>query len=104
MWNYHPDVVVETFVRFNQQGRPFTLQDLRDYDAELFAANDAFITAALQQRGLPNPSTFDKSKLLQIACVSPGSLRRRRGPCGGRLRPRAQPGCDRLKSDYWRTP
>jgi hypothetical protein len=72
MWNYHPDVIVETFVRFNPPGRPFTLQDLRDYDAALFAANDTFITAALQQQGLPNPSKFDKSKLLQIACVSPG--------------------------------
>ena len=43
MWNgnYHPDVIVETFVRFHP-GRSFTLQDLLDYDAELFAANDAF--------------------------------------------------------------
>jgi hypothetical protein len=68
MWNYHPDVVVETFVRFHP-GRSFTLQELQDYDAELFAANDAFFTSALRARGLPNPSPFDKSKLLQIACV-----------------------------------
>jgi hypothetical protein len=73
MWNYQPDVVVETFVRFHP-GRSFTLQELRDYDAELFALNDAFFTSALQARGLPNPSTFDKSKLLQIACVSPGAF------------------------------
>ena len=73
MWNYHPDVVLETFVRLHP-GQTFTLQELRDYDAELFASNDAFITATLQQRGLPNPSTFDKSKLLQIACVSPGAF------------------------------
>ena len=51
MWNYHPDVVVETFVRFHP-GRMFTLQE----------------------RGLPNPSTYDKSKLLQIASVAPGSF------------------------------
>ena len=73
MWNYHPDVVVETFIRF-QPGRSFTLQDLQDYDAELFASNDFFFTTALQDRGLPNPSPYDKSKLLQIACVSPGSF------------------------------
>jgi len=73
MWNYHPDVVVETFVRFHP-GRTFTLQELRDYDAELFATNDAFFTSALVARGLPNPSKFDKSKLLQIACVSPGGF------------------------------
>lgn len=73
MWNYHPDAVVETFVRFHP-GRSFTLQELHDYDAELFAANDAFLTSALQARGLPNPSTFDKSKLLQIACVAPGAF------------------------------
>ena len=73
MWNYHADVVVETFVRFHP-GRSFTLQELQDYDAELFAANDAFFTSALRARGLPNPSPFDKSKLLQIACVSPGAF------------------------------
>jgi hypothetical protein len=73
MWNYHPDVVVETFVRFHP-GRSFTLQELHDYDNELFVANDTFFTTALQARGLPNPSTFDKSKLLQIASVAPGSF------------------------------
>jgi hypothetical protein len=73
MWNYHPDVVVATFVRFHP-GRSFTLQELKDYDAELFAANDAFFTSALVARGLPNPSAYDKSKLLQIACVSPGAF------------------------------
>jgi hypothetical protein len=73
MWNYHPDVVLETFVRFHPN-RSFTLQELRDYDAELFAANDAFFTSALQARGLPNPSPYDKSKLLQMACVSPGGF------------------------------
>lgn len=73
MWNYHPDVVVETFVRFHP-GRVFTLQELHDYDDELFAANDTFFTTALQARGLPNPSTYDKSKLLQIACVAPGTF------------------------------
>lgn len=73
MWKYHPDVVVETFVRFHP-GRAFTLQELQDYDAELFAANDAFFTSALVARGLPNPSAYDKSKLLQIACVSPGTF------------------------------
>jgi hypothetical protein len=75
MWNgnYHPDVIVETFVRFHP-GRSFTLQELLDYDAELFAANDAFFTAALKARGLTNPSVYDKSKLLQIACVSPGNF------------------------------
>jgi hypothetical protein len=73
MWNYHPDVVVEAFVRFNP-GRTFTLQELRNYDAELFAANDALFTAALRARGILNPSPFDKSKLLQIACVSPGTF------------------------------
>ena len=75
MWNgnYHPDVIVETFVRFHP-GRSFTLQELLDYDAELFAANDAFFTAALKARGLTNPSVYDKSKLLQIACVSPGKF------------------------------
>jgi hypothetical protein len=71
MWNYHPDVVVQTFVRFHPN-RTFTLQELRDYDAELFAANDVFFTSALQARGIPNPSTYDKSKLLQIACGAPG--------------------------------
>ena len=73
MWNYHPDVIVETFVRFHPN-RSFTLQELHDYDAELFAANDAFFTSALQARGLPNPSPYDKSKLLQMACVSPGGF------------------------------
>lgn len=73
MWHYHPDVVLETFVRFHP-GRSFTKQELQDYDAELFAANDAFFTSALVARGLPNPSAFDKSKLLQIACVSPGGF------------------------------
>lgn len=73
MWNYHPDVVVETFVRFHPN-RSFTLQELQDYDAELFAANDAFFTSVLQARGLPNPSPYDKSKLLQMACVSPGAF------------------------------
>ena len=75
MWNgnYHPDVIVETFVRFHP-GRSFTLQELLDYDAELFDANDAFFTAALKARGLTNPSVYDKSKLLQIACVSPGAF------------------------------
>ena len=75
MWtgNYHPDVIVETFVRFHP-GRSFTRQELIDYDAELFAANDAFFTAALKARGLTNPSRYDKSKLLQIACVSPGTF------------------------------
>jgi hypothetical protein len=73
MWNYHPEVIVETFVRFHP-GRSFTLQELQDYDRELFEANDAFLTIALQARGLANPSQFDKSKLLQIACVSPGGF------------------------------
>jgi hypothetical protein len=75
MWNgnYHPDVIVETFVRFHPH-RSFTRQELVDYDAELFAANDALFTAALQARGLSNPSLYDKSKLLQIACVSPGDF------------------------------
>ncbi len=73
MWNYHSDVVVETFVRFHP-GRSFTLQELHDYDNELFAANDTFFTTALQARGLPNPSPYDKSKLLQIASVAPGSF------------------------------
>jgi hypothetical protein len=71
MWNYHPDVVVQTFVRFHP-GRSFTLQELKDYDAEIFRTNDAFFTAALLEQGIQNPSTYDKSKLLQIACVSPG--------------------------------
>jgi hypothetical protein len=73
MWNYHPDVVVQTFVRFHP-GRSFTLQELRDYDAELFVTNDAFFTNALLQRGIQNPSTYDKSKLLQIACGAPGTF------------------------------
>ncbi len=95
MWNYHPDVVLETFVRFHP-GQTFTLQELRDYDAQLFATNDAFFTSVLVARGLPNPSAYDKSKLLQIACVSPGGVRRRRELRGRRLRARAQPGRDRV--------
>jgi hypothetical protein len=71
MWHYHPDVVVQTFVRFHPE-RTFTLQELRDYDAELFRTNDAFFTAALLEQGIQNPSNYDKSKLLQIACVAPG--------------------------------
>jgi hypothetical protein len=73
MWNYQSDVVVQTFVRFHP-GRSFTLEELQAYDRELFVANDAFFTSALRARGLPNPSPFDKSKLLQIACVSPGAF------------------------------
>lgn len=73
MWNYHPDVVLEAFVRFHP-GRSFTLQELRDYDALLFATNDAIFTSVLVARGLPNPSAYDKSKLLQVACVSPGGF------------------------------
>jgi hypothetical protein len=71
MWNYHPDVIVQTFVRFHP-GRSFTLQELQDYDTELFTANDTFFTSALRQRGIQNPSPYDKSKLLQIACGAPG--------------------------------
>ncbi len=73
MWNFHPDVVVQTFVRFHP-GSSFTLQELQDYDAELFASNDGFFTAALRERGIMNPSRFDKSKLLQIALTSPGTF------------------------------
>jgi hypothetical protein len=39
-----------------------------------YAANDAFFTSARQARGLPSPSLYDKSKLLQMACVSPGAF------------------------------
>jgi hypothetical protein len=71
MWNYHPDVVVQTFVRFHPN-RSFTLQELRDYDAEIFRTNDVFFTNALLEQGIQNPSSYDKSKLLQIACGAPG--------------------------------
>ena len=87
MWNYHSDVVVETFVRFHP-GRSFTLQELHDYDNELFAANDTFFTTALQARGLPNPSTLRQIEAAAdreccsrfIRCRGP--LRRRR-VCSG---------------------
>ena len=48
MWNYHPDVVVETFVRF-QPGRSFTLQDLQD----------RYIDAVLQKVGGSKPKASE---------------------------------------------
>jgi hypothetical protein len=71
MWNFHPDVVVQTFVKFHP-GRSFTRQELVEYDLQLFNANDAFLAAALRERGILNPTPFDKSKVLQIATCSPG--------------------------------
>ena len=71
--NYQADVVIEAFIRFNP-GKSFVLDDLIDFDARLFAANDVFIVAALQARNIPNPSTFDKSKVLQFAVVAQGDF------------------------------
>ncbi len=78
MWNgnYHPDVIVETFVRFHP-GRSFTLQELLDYDAELFAANDAFFTAALQgaRSDQPEACTTNRSCCRLPACRRATSMR-----------------------------
>jgi hypothetical protein len=71
MMNYQPDVVVQAFIRFNPD-KSFELQDLVDFDARLFAANDQFILGALQAQGITNPSDFDKSRVLQFAVVATG--------------------------------
>jgi hypothetical protein len=71
--NYQPDVVVQAFIRFNPD-KSFELQDLVDFDARLFAANDRFIVAALQAQGITNPSDFDRSRVLQFAVVATGDF------------------------------
>ena len=71
--NYQPDVVVQAFIRFNPD-KSFGLQELVDFDARLFTANDRFIVAALQAQNIPNPSEFDKSRVLQFAVVAPGDF------------------------------
>lgn len=73
MFHYQPDAVVTAFVRFRRR-TSFSLQDLLDYDAELFAINDDAFANVLEAAGIPNPSTFDKSKLLVIAACSPGTF------------------------------
>ena len=71
--NYEVDVVIQAFLQFNP-GRSFTLQDLTDFDAQLFTANEAFLLAALQARQIPNPSRFDKSRALQFALAATGDF------------------------------
>ncbi len=73
MFHYQPDAVVAAFVRFNHR-TSFSLQDLLDYDTELFVINDAVFANFLIHAGIPNPSTFDKSKLLIIAACAPGTF------------------------------
>jgi hypothetical protein len=71
MLNYQPDAVLAAFVNF--KGRTsFTVQELQDYDVELFVINDSFIVSCLRQVGIQNPGRFDKSKVLLIASCAPG--------------------------------
>jgi hypothetical protein len=71
--NYEAEVVLEAFIRFNPD-RSFVLQEVVDFDASLFTANDAFIVGALQAQGISTPSRFDKSRVLQYAVVAPGDF------------------------------
>jgi len=71
--NYEPEVIVQAFIRFNP-GRSFVLQDLVDFDQNLFDSNDQFIVAALSAQGVPMPSKFDRSRVVQYAVVSPGDF------------------------------
>ena len=103
MWNYHPDVVVETFVRFNPRaGRSRSRSCTTTMPSSLPPT-----TRSSPPRCSARPAQSKHVRQVQAAADRlrvAGRLRRRRGPCGGRVRPRAQPGRDRLKSDYWRTP
>jgi hypothetical protein len=73
MVNYDSDAVLAAFVNFRFHSG-FTRQDLVNYDAELAAINDGFMTSVLIAVGVPNPSRFDKSKLLMIAAGSQGTF------------------------------
>ena len=74
MWNYHPDVIVETFVRFHP-GRSFTLPGAASTTTRSCSPPTTRSSRPRCRReACPIPSVYDKSKLLQIACVSPGTF------------------------------
>ena len=76
MWNgnYHPDVIVETFVRFHP-GRSFTLPGAASTTTRSCLLPTTRSSRPRCRREVcPTQALYDKSKLLQIACVSPGTF------------------------------
>ena len=92
MWNYHPDVVVETFVRFHPRAGRSRCRSCSTTTRSSSRPTTRSSRPRCSSEACPTQARYDKSKLLQIACVSPGAFDAAVTSCGGRVRSRAHLG------------
>jgi hypothetical protein len=73
--HYHPDIVLMIF-RHEKPSAKITLESVEKFDDDLHTANNENVVAACVTAGIPDPSKFDRSRVLGMAVLALGSAGR----------------------------
>ena len=69
--HYHPDIVLMIF-RHEKPTAQITLSAVESFDDDLHTANNDGVVAACEAAGLPNPTKYERSRVLGLAILSLG--------------------------------